>query len=115
MGKPGIQFQEEKIVSGSGKPGNAGSSALTGGDSSQMMFNKLEDSQEQIALLPESAFTNNMQNLNIKSHERGKAQRDIIGPNDEKIDFYQDPRVDTEISNHTNNMAIPYDLREHAQ
>jgi hypothetical protein len=67
-----------------------GGSDLTGENSSQMIFNKPDDSQEQIALLPESAFTNNMQNLNIRSGERKPK---------EEINFYQEAaRVDTEIS-----------------
>ena len=37
-----------------------GGSALTGGESSNMALNRPDDSEEQIALLPETAFTNNM-------------------------------------------------------
>lgn len=61
-------LNDRDIQSGSGAPN--GGSALTGDGSSQMMLNRPDDSQEQIALLPESAFTNNMQNLNIRSGER---------------------------------------------
>ena len=56
-----------------------------------MMLNRPDDSQEQIALLPESAFTNNMQNLNILSGERKTKE-------EKQINFYQEARVDTEVS-----------------
>jgi hypothetical protein len=56
-----------------------------------MMLNRPDDSQEQIALLPESAFTNNMQNLNIRSGERKTKE-------EKQINFYQEARVDTEVS-----------------
>lgn len=56
-------YVQEEIKSGCGAP----SSALTGGNSSQMIYYKNEESHEQIAILPESALTNNMQNLNANS------------------------------------------------
>ena len=56
-----------------------------------MMLNRPDDSQEQIALLPESAFTNNMQNLNIRSGERKTKE-------EKQINFYHEARVDTEVS-----------------
>lgn len=86
---PGLP-NDKDIQSGSGAP-NEGNSALTGENSSQMMLNRPDDSQEQIALLPESAFTNNMQNLNIRSGERKTKEEN-------QINFYQEARVDTEVS-----------------
>lgn len=52
-----------------------------------MILNRPDDSQEQIALLPESAFTNNMQNLNANARDNAQ------------INFYQQQnRLETEIS-----------------
>ena len=65
-----------------------------------MMLNRPDDSQEQISLLPESAFTNNMQNLNIRSGERKTKE-------EKQINFYQEARVDTEVSGQTQSQAFP--------
>ena len=50
-----------------------------------------------------------MQNLNIRSGERKNKEQN------EQINFYKEPRLDTEISQQTHSQAFPYDLKDQQQ